>query len=68
MRFTNSRLVSEVTRLKIAANSGRAHNLKVTNINTGDTKVFTSIRSTAKFLSMHHSYLAKCKKKSILWK
>jgi hypothetical protein len=68
MRFTRAgKFVSEATKLKIAVNSYRAHKLKVTNISTGDVKVFTSIRSTAKFLGMHHSYLAKCLKVNNLY-
>lgn len=52
--------VSEATKLKIAASSDKACSLRVTNINTGDVKIFTSIRSTAKFMDMHYSYLSKC--------
>jgi hypothetical protein len=54
--------VTEVTKLKLSANK-QAYSIKVININTGDIKIFTSIRSTAKFMDMHHSYLAKCLKK-----
>jgi hypothetical protein len=53
---------SDDIKLKISIASVKAHGLKVTNITTGDTKVFTSIRSTAKFIGMHYSYLAKCLK------
>lgn len=63
MSFTRSgRFVSEATKLKITVNHGRSHSLKVTNISTGDIKVFTSIRITAKFLGINHTYLAKCLK------
>jgi hypothetical protein len=59
--------LSESTKLKIAIGSVKAHSLKVTNINTGDTRVFTSTRSTAKFIGMHHFYLAKCLKVNKLY-
>ena len=68
MCFTRSgKFVSEATKLKIAINSVRAHSLKVINISTGDVKIFTSIRSTAKFISVHHSYLAKYLKRNNLY-
>jgi hypothetical protein len=53
---------SIATKLKMSANK-KAHSIKVTNISTGNIKFFLSIRSTAKFMAMHHSYLAKCLRK-----
>lgn len=63
MRLTRSgKFVSEATKLKIAINHAKAYSLKVTDINTGNIKIFTSIRSTAKFIGIHYSYLATCLK------
>lgn len=55
--------VSETTKLKLSSNK-QALSVKITNINTGNTKVFPSIRSSAKFFEIQHSYIAKCLKKS----
>lgn len=50
---------NEVTKLKLSSNI-QAHALKVTNTNTKEVKLFASIRKAAQFISIHHSYLAKC--------
>ena len=44
---------------KLSANT-QAHAIIVTQISTGEKKVFTSIRKAAKFIGIHFSYLAKC--------
>jgi len=51
--------LSESTKLKLSANS-QAFALTVKNNKTGEVILFTSIRKTAKFIGIHHSYLAKC--------
>jgi hypothetical protein len=51
----------EVTKLKLSANS-QAYPIRAINNNTGETKLFTSVRKTANFIGIHHSYLAKCLK------
>jgi hypothetical protein len=50
---------TEDTKLKLSANS-LAHPLRVINNKTGEIKLFTSIKRTAKILDIHHSYIAKC--------
>ena len=37
----------------------QAHAIIATEISTSETKVFTSIRKTAKFIGIHYSSLAK---------
>ncbi len=49
----------EATKLKLSANT-QAHAIIATEISTGETKVFTSIRKAAEFIGIHSSYLAKC--------
>jgi len=54
------------TKLKLSANL-QAHAVIVTEINTGETKVFTSIRKAAEFIGIHFSYLAKCLNKNNIY-
>ena len=49
----------EATKLRFSANT-QAHAIIATEISTGETKVFTSIRKAAEFIGIHPSYLAKC--------
>lgn len=49
----------EATKLRLSANT-QAHAIIATEISTGETEVFTSIRKAAEFISIHPSYLAKC--------
>jgi NUMOD1 domain len=49
----------EATKLKLSANS-RAHPITAINNKTGEIKLFTSIRQTATFIGISHSYLSKC--------
>jgi hypothetical protein len=58
---------SEITKLKLAGNI-LSLPLLVKNIETEEIHLFPSIRRTACFLSMHHSYLAKCLKKNNFYK
>jgi hypothetical protein len=51
----------EATKLKLSANT-QAYSITVSDNKTGETKLFTSVRQTAKFIGIHHSYLAKCLK------
>jgi len=60
------KIFSEATKLKLSSNK-QSLSVKVTNINTNNTKVFPSIRSSAKLLGMHHSYITKCLKKHKLY-
>lgn len=48
----------EATKLKLSSNT-QAHPIIVTEVSTGEIKMFTSIRKTAEFLGKHPSYLAK---------
>jgi hypothetical protein len=57
----------EVTKLKLSANS-QAYPITVKNNKTGEIKLFTSIRKTAKFIGIHHSYIAKCLKINKIYK
>jgi len=50
---------SEDTKFKIAANNAQAQSILVTDNRTNISKEFTSIRKAAKFVAIHHSYLAK---------
>jgi hypothetical protein len=62
MRMVNiGRKHDEATKLKLSANL-QAHPITVINNKTSEVKLFTSIRQTAKFISMNHTYLAKCLK------
>jgi hypothetical protein len=58
---------SEVTKLKLSANR-QAYPLRVINNKTGEIKLFTSIRQTAKFISIHHSYISKRIRKNKFYK
>lgn len=49
---------SEVTKLKLSANR-QAYPLTTISNKTGEIKLFTSIRQTAKFIGIHHSYISK---------
>ena len=49
----------EATKLKLSGNT-KAHAIIVTEISTGEVKVFTSIRKAAKFIGIHSTSLAKC--------
>ena len=53
------RIRNETTKLKLSSNT-QAHAIFLIDNNTKETKVFTSIRKTAEFIGIHHSYLAKC--------
>jgi hypothetical protein len=57
----------EATKLKLSANS-QTHPITAINNKTGEVKLFTSIRQTAKFIGIHHSYLAKCLAKKKFYK
>ena len=48
----------EATQLKLSANS-QIYTITAVNNKIGEVKLFTSVRKTAKFISIHHSYLAK---------
>jgi uncharacterized protein YbcV (DUF1398 family) len=50
---------SEAAKLKIAAGNIQAQLVVVTDNKTGESKEFTSIRKAAKFIGIHHSYVAK---------
>lgn len=50
---------SEYTKFKITANNVQAQSILVTDNRTNISKEFTSIRKAAKFVGIHHSYLAK---------
>jgi GIY-YIG catalytic domain/NUMOD1 domain len=52
---------NEATKLKLSANL-QAHPITAINNETGESKEFTSIRQTAKFIGIHHSYISKCLK------
>lgn len=58
---------TEVTKLKLSANS-LAHPLTAINNKTGEIKLFTSIRQTAKFLGMKNAYISKCLRKNKFYK
>jgi hypothetical protein len=62
------RILNEELKLKITINSARAQAVLVTNSNTGDIKLFTSIRRASKYIGMHHSYFAKCLVKNNIYK
>ena len=53
------RKLDEITKLKLSANS-RAYPLTVKDNKTGEVKLFTSVRKTASFIGISHTYLAKC--------
>lgn len=63
---------TEEAKLKIAAGSVQAHSVIVIDNKIGEAKEFISVRKAAKYVRLHHSYLAKCiqkhniKKKYIL--
>lgn len=57
----------EATKLKLSANS-QAHPITAINNKTGEIKLFTSIRQTASFIGINHSYLAKCLKTNKFYK
>jgi len=57
------RRCDKATKLKLSSN-WQAHPLKVINNKTGEIKLFTSIRQTAKFVNIHHSNIAKCLRKN----
>ena len=67
MRLNNTgRSHSEETKAKLANIIVTSQSVIVTNNKTGETKQVVSIRRAAKYLGLHHSYVAKClKKKSI---
>lgn len=52
---------------KLSANT-QAHPVIATEIDTGEMKVFTSIRKAAEFISIHPSYLAKCLNENNIYK
>jgi hypothetical protein len=54
---------SELAKLKIGLGSTQAQSVIITDNKTGVNKEFTSIRSAAKFIGIHHSYIAKIIKK-----
>ena len=49
----------ETTKLKISASS-QAYPVTVINNETGEIKLFTSVRKAANFIGMNRSYLTKC--------
>jgi group I intron endonuclease len=55
------RVRSEATKAKLSYNT-QSHAIIAREISTGNIKLFPSIRKTADFIGMHHSYLAKCLK------
>lgn len=59
-------LRDESTKLKLSSNT-QAHPLLLTKIDTGETKIFTSIRKTAQYINIHPSYLAKCINKNKIY-
>jgi hypothetical protein len=59
---------SEAAKSTIAAGSIKAQCVLVTNNKTGENKEFTSIRKAAKFIGLHHSYIAKCINSNNLYK
>lgn len=50
---------SEFAKLKIANGNAQARSVIVTHNKTGESKNFTSIRKAARFIGIHHSYVAK---------
>jgi hypothetical protein len=50
---------SESVKFKIATNNAQAQSVLVTDNSTNKSKKFTSIRKAAKFVGIHHSYVAK---------
>jgi NUMOD1 domain len=58
--------LSEATKLKLSANY-QAFSLTVKNCKTGEVILFTSIRKAAKFIGIHHSYIAKCLNKNSIF-
>ena len=50
---------SEIARLKSITANTQAHAVIVTNNKTGESKEFFSIRNAAKFIGIHHSYIAR---------
>jgi len=50
---------NEATKLKLSANS-KAHPITAMNNKTSEIKLFTSIRQTAIFIGINHSYLSRC--------
>ena len=54
---------SEATKLKQSAANSLSHPLRVINNKTGEVKLFTSIKQTAKFLGIHYSFFSKCLRK-----
>jgi hypothetical protein len=57
---------TEVTKLKLSANS-QAHPLRVINNKTGEIKLFTSIKQTAKILGIHYPSLSIYLRKNIFF-
>lgn len=49
--------------MKIAAGNIQSQPVLVIYNKTGESKEFTSTIKSAKFVGIHHSYLAKCQKK-----
>ena len=49
----------EAIKLKLSGNT-KAHAIIVTEISTGEVKVFISIRKAAKFIAIHFTCIAKC--------
>ena len=62
------RIHTEEAKVKIGASSIKALSITVTQVKTGETKVFTSIRSAAIYTGLHHSYIAKCLKAKGIYK
>jgi hypothetical protein len=58
---------TEDAKLKITASNTQAHNVIVTNNNTGNNTEFIYLRKTTIFID-NHSYIAKCLKNYGLYK
>lgn len=50
---------NEFAKFKIATNNAKAQSVIVTDNKTGENKEFTFVRKAAKFIGIHHSYVAK---------
>ena len=67
-KIRNSKLGSnriEAVKLAIALGNPKSQRIKVTDIVTGESKEYVSIRRAAKHIGLHHSYLAKVIKNNL---
>ena len=59
---------TEAAKLNLSTASATAMSVLVVNDKTSETKGYTSVRKAAKFMGMHHSYIAKCLKTHKVYK